>query len=87
MNGKHTAEFYLKLEPQWNQYGKSLRGIKATGISQRAPGVVAHGTVVVKIAVSLADSAFLPLYPVVSIDVPDEHVLVVEATSLEAEPA
>lgn len=69
---KHTAEFYLQLEPQWKR--GNLSGVKATTLTQGKPRTTERGALVVKMEVSVDGEVFEPHRPVVKIDIPAEEV-------------
>ncbi|MFD7157925.1 hypothetical protein ACXJJ3_08890 [Kribbella sp. WER1] len=60
------ALFYAQVEPIWaynNGLAKSLRGARVARLTQSHPQSPIGGTVIVKLALRIPASAFLPLRP------------------------
>lgn len=69
--------FYIQLEPAFRRYPRAdgtheVTSIKPRSMTQNRPAKSAHP--VVKITLRLPAAAFLPLAPVVTIDVPAEAI-------------
>lgn len=70
------AKIFLQLEPVWHRWRKDADGrpsvdhLKVTKMLQTRPGRIAG--VVVEVKIRIPDAAFLPLSPVVTIDIPEE---------------
>jgi hypothetical protein len=78
----HRADFYVQIEPIWTRNG-NLHSIQATRLTQRKPYRPLPGTVLVKLAVQVPDSAFEAFEPPVIV-VPESLIV---ASALTAEVA
>jgi len=79
MDTHKDAEFYVQIEPEFSNYvnrdgERSLRGIKAVGITQKRPVKPRRGVVIAKLTLRIPSAAFLPLRPEAIVVVPQSMV-------------
>lgn len=67
-----NATVYLQIEPVWSYDGSKVVGGKVVRYTQKPPQDGQRGgTVLVKLALALPESAFEPLEPAYRVEIPD----------------
>ena len=80
--GKHTARFYVEVEPEFG-YGDKVIGVKATKMTQGKPALK-PGSFCMKVGITLDDAMWNRIVPEAIIEVPVERT---GSVDVEVEPA